>query len=297
MRVTVAIPTLGRFEEVKRVITDLLSGTRLPDEILVSDQNNPVLPELKDFLDSIHPIVRRIETRPLGVVFNMNSLLRQARGDIVIFLDDDVEISTGLVSAHAQNYEDDSISGVAGRVEQPTGDLPASTVTSVGQFNRWTGRAIFRFNGLIRQRCVFAQGANMSFRKSLLVEAGGFDEGFIGNGYFYESEASLRITKVSGKTLVFDPNATLKHIAAPRGGARIHDRSIHNAFFCYNALRFHRQHCPSAVLPVTVLKIFFVTIAKALFRRDFKIASRGLSAIAKGLRQDLGKVNSFQNAS
>jgi glycosyltransferase involved in cell wall biosynthesis len=290
--VTVAIPTLGRFEEVRDTLEAILSGTRVPDEILVSDQNRPAIPELDAYLASRSLLIRHLRTEPRGVVFNMNCLLREARGDVILYLDDDVVPTPGLVEAHLRNYADPTMVGVAGRVEQPSGDLPAEEVREVGAFHPWSGRMVFRFNGLRAQDCVFAQGANMSFDRRKLASISGFDEGFIGNGYFFESDATLRLTRAFNRPLRFDPEASLRHLAAPRGGARVHDRAGHHAFYAHNAVRLFRRHCPSPAFPMLVAKLFAETAAKAGYRRSSAILSRGMDALVAGLRQDPAPISS-----
>ncbi len=287
--ITVAIPTLGRFEEVRDTIEGVLSGTRIPDEIIVSDQNSPALPLLDAYLKSRSPLIRHVKTEPKGVVFNMNTLLREAKSDVILYLDDDVVPSSGLVEAHLKNYAEGRTEGVAGRVEQPTGDLPPEEVKEVGKFNRWTGKMVFRFNGKIRQNCVFAQGANMSFKRKSLLTIGGFDEGYIGNGYYFESDATLRLVRGFPNGLVFDPEATLVHLAAPRGGARVHDRALHNAFATRNAIRLYRRHCPKPVFFFLVSKLFVITLVKALYRVSPRIAVLGIGALFAGLKDTHSK--------
>ncbi|MBS1963134.1 MAG: glycosyltransferase family 2 protein [Bdellovibrionales bacterium] len=281
--ITVAIPTLGRFEEVRDTLESILAGSRLPDEIIVSDQNVPSREDLDAYLKRHAPGVRHLRTEPKGVVFNMNRLLREAKSDIILYLDDDVIPSPRLVEAHLQNYSDPSVRGVAGRVEQPTGDIPPDSFEKVGRFNRWTGAMTFRFNGKRRQRCVFAQGANMSFDRRSLAEIGGFDEGFGGNGYFFESDATLRLVKRFPGCLIFDPDASLKHLAAPRGGARVHDRAIHHSFVTHNGIRLFRRHSPKISLAFIVLKIAGTTLAKSAYRHSPRIASLGLKALFEAL--------------
>jgi glycosyltransferase involved in cell wall biosynthesis len=290
--ITLAIATLGRFEELRDTLESILAGSFLPAEILISDQNVPPRPDIDDYLAKRSPLIRHIRTEPKGVVFNMNTLLRNAKGDVILFVDDDVVPSPNLVEAHLANYADPSIAGVAGRVEQPSGDLPPDEVDAVGVFHRWTGRMVFHFNGLKRQRTVFSQGANMSFDRRKLEAIGGFDEGFGGNGYFFESEAAFRLVKQFPNSLVFDPASTLKHLAAPRGGARVHDRAIHNAFVVRNSVHFYRRHCPPLVYPLLVLKLFAITLAKAVYRGSPAIAFRGIPAIIEGITHDSDRKSS-----
>ncbi len=277
--ITVAIPTLGRFEVVRDTIEALLRGTTQPTEILVSDQNSPSLSELDEYLKQCPAFVRHIRTEPRGVVFNMNRLTREARGEIILFLDDDIVPSPTLVEAHLKNYEDDSFFAVAGRVEQPTGDRPPEKVKRTGQFSKWTGGMTFHYNGLVRQICDFAPGGNMSFIRTRLIEAGGFDEGFVGNGYFFESDGSLSFVRKFPGKMVFDPKAELKHLAAPRGGARITDRAIHTYYHVRNGLRLYRHHSPKIVYPFMWLKLLGFSFARAVRRLDPRIFRNGLKGL------------------
>lgn len=277
--ITVAIPTLGRFDVVRDTIEALLRGSVLPNEILVSDQNSPSISELDRYLLGCPSIVRHIRTEPKGVVFNMNRLAREATGEIILFLDDDIIPSPVLVEAHLANYADGSVYAVAGRVEQPSGDRAAEKVKRTGQFSKWTGRMTFHYNGLVRQTCDFAPGGNMSFVRARLLESGGFDEDFIGNGYFFESDGSLSFVKKFPGKMVFDPKAELKHLAAPRGGARITDRAIHTYYHVRNGLRLYRHHSPAIVYPVMWLKLFFFSAARAARRLNPQIFRNGLRGL------------------
>lgn len=277
--ITVAIPTLGRFEEVRDTVEALLRGSVNPDEILVSDQNSPPIPALDQFLAQCPKNVRHIRTEPKGVVFNMNRLTREAQGEIILFLDDDIIPSPKLVEAHLKNYENDTFYAVAGRVEQPSGDLPPKEVQRVGQYSKWTGNMTFHYNGLIRQACDFAPGGNMSFIRARLIESGGFDEGFIGNGYFYESDGSLSFVRKFPGKMVFDPAAELKHLAAPRGGARVTDRAIHTYFHVRNGLRLYRHHSPRVIYPFLFLRLFTFAAARATYRRDPRIFVNGMKGL------------------
>ena len=278
-KITVAIPTLGRFEVVRDTVEALLRGTVIPHEILISDQNVPAIPDLDRYLEGCPKFIRHIRTEPKGVVFNMNRLLHEARGDIILYLDDDIIPSPKLVEAHLKNYENDSVYAVAGRVEQPTGDRPPESVKRVGQYSKWTGNMTFHYNGLIRQICHFAPGGNMSFIRSRLVESGGFDEGFIGNGYFFESDGSLTFVRKFPGKMVFDPTAELKHLAAPRGGARITDRAIHTYYHVRNGLRLYRHHSPKLVYPMLFLRLFAFAAARSAWRRDPRIFISGMKGL------------------
>jgi GT2 family glycosyltransferase len=311
---TVAIPTLGRVEEVihtlQLLIRELMDPTFSQEthhaqvEILVSDQNDPPIANLVNQisgLQSIHPqlILRHQRVAPRGVVHNMNAILSGARGRVILFLDDDVDFEPRLIRAHLKNYsptlEAKKHGGVAGRVEQPSGDREPSQVQESGRVNRYTGAVVAQFNSLTRQTSVdFGPGGNMSYLKSALIEAGGFDEEFDGNGYFFEPDLGLRV-RDAGYSIVFDPLATLKHLQAPRGGCRITDKAVHTQYFVKNGTRLFRKffpHSPHSVLTWGFLALWTMRavaycLAKSLWNRDWRIAHLGIAGLTSGLKANL----------
>lgn len=282
---SVLIPTIGRDADPIHTIQGLLDQTVQPDEIIVIDQNSPSLPVLDEYLTTV-PRVRHLKFRTPGLPLNSNRGLFAAKGDIIIYVDDDVKIPRNFVEAHLKNYDDASIHGVAGRVCQAHGDPDPKTIRRTGEFSRFSGQVTAGFNALERKPSLFGQGANMSFRKSALQKIGGFDSGFAGNAYFGESDAGLRF-HAAGFRMVFDPQAELLHLMAPRGGCRVPDKTAHTFWFVRNGIRLYRRHAPAALHPFFALKMLGYVGAKAAYNRDFRIFSRGLTAMREGWTQNL----------
>ncbi len=284
-KISVLIPTIGRVAEPLAVLRALLDQTHPPFEVIVVDQNSPPLPELVEFCAQ-HPPVRRIFSELTGVTANENLAIREARGEVIVFLDDDVEFGRDLLAAHAANYADPGVGGVAGRVLQPVGDVDPERVRRVGTYSRLTGRTFGGFNSLKRQDVVIAQGCNMSFRRQWIDRAGPIDERFSGNGYYWESEFSFRMHRL-GCRIVFDPKSVLDHLMAPRGGCRVTSKAEHTYYFLRNGLRFFRLHGWLWALPLRVVTDVTYAALKALKNRDLAVARAGLRGVRDGLTQPL----------
>ena len=314
---TAAIPTLGRTQEVVHTLGLLISEVEAvrsrpadarpydPDqiEILVSDQNQPPIRGLTQAIQIFSQTYPRIRlthqsVEPRGVVFNMNAILERAQGEILLFLDDDVDFEPRLIERHLKNYEESSplgtsLGGVAGRVEQPSGDPDPLQVKFSGRVHPWSGTVVAHFNSLNRQESVdFGPGGNMSYRKEALVLAGGFDEGFDGNGYFFEPDLGLRVVR-AGFRIAFDPRASLKHLQAPRGGCRITDKAEHTFYFIKNGTRLLRKQIGAGRIPRAarrwvltgwIIRSALYSLAKALYNGNFRIAQSGLRGLWIGLR-------------
>jgi GT2 family glycosyltransferase len=136
----------------------------------------------------------------------MNRGLLEARGEVVLFLDDDVEPAPTLVAAHARAHAAGA-GIVAGQVLQP-GEEPAPLA----------GRD-FAFRSLLAQEVSEAIGCNFSVRRGTALRLGGFDENFVAAAYRFEADFCGR-ARAAGVAIRFAPEASVRHLRAPRGGTR-----------------------------------------------------------------------------
>lgn len=89
MKVSLAIATIGRTKELKRLLESLRQQTHTRFEVLIADQNR------QDFLDATlsmftsHLNIQRIRMDPCGVSNARNALFKLFTGDLVAFPDDD----------------------------------------------------------------------------------------------------------------------------------------------------------------------------------------------------------------
>jgi GT2 family glycosyltransferase len=142
---------------------------------------------------------------------------------------------------------------------------------------------VANFNSRLPREVSLAQGAHMSFKKSALERIGGVDEKFDGNGYFWESDLSLRIVK-AGYRILFEPRAELRHLMAPAGGCRVTDKSLHTYYFIKNGVRLCRRHSPWLARFVYLPRMIGYVVAKAVYNRDLAILRRGLLGVWDGVR-------------
>ena len=101
-RVSVVLPTYRREELLCAALEDVLAF-KYPDlEIIVVDQTPEHAPGTRAFLDAVADRVRLIRQPRPHVVTALNAGVAAARGEIVLFLDDDVRIADpDFVRAHA----------------------------------------------------------------------------------------------------------------------------------------------------------------------------------------------------
>jgi GT2 family glycosyltransferase len=168
------------------------------------------------------------------VVKATNRGAAESRGDILLFVDDDVFVpASDLLRNHARNFEDKTIHAVVGRERQigdPVPALDVSRAPSTGFLTYPGGQSplqqalSFNRNGDAAQRvCTFCT-CNGSIRRSAFLAVGGFDELFAANSYGYDYDLALRLTAAKF-SLVYDPDAWLIHRRVALGGMRLTDRA------------------------------------------------------------------------
>lgn len=177
--VSIIIATYNRSSDLIVTLPQLIDSMRPIDELIIVDQTLSHSPEAQVYLDEIknNPQVSIYQTSP-SLTIARNAGLLKATKDVVLYLDDDVDVLCDLCAETAELYKNPKVAAAAGRVKLP-GD------------NFWTPRK--------NSKTVTAlYGCHMSFRRTALLESGGFDIDFKGNFLGEEWEALERILDQGG---------------------------------------------------------------------------------------------------
>ena len=223
--VTVAIPTYRRERVLVETIEQVLAQSPGADEVLIVDQTPCHEPETNRFLETEAAAgrLRWLRQSPPSLPAARNRALREAHGDVVLFIDDDVLLEPGFVEQHRSNYENATVVAVGGRVVQArTGWMLPRAPQS---WPRDLDFLYFRFDSSPRTVGIANfSGGNHSVRRAYALETGGYDEAYIGWAFREETDLALRIWRRGG-IIVFDPVASLTHLQAPAGGCRFEEAS------------------------------------------------------------------------
>lgn len=213
---SVIIPTFRREELLCQCLEDVLKQTHVQFETIVVDQTVSHQPETDAFLGSIRGRIKHMRLDQPSVTAACNVGARVASGAILVFLDDDIRIADRqFLSQHAASFRDASVGVVAGRVKDPRQSRevpydPRSSDPLWGwYYTGWDHRT--------PAEVVTAPGANMSCRKKLFAQLGGFDECFIGNAVRFENDFCLR-ARQAGYRVIFNPAAEVVHYYDSNGG-------------------------------------------------------------------------------
>jgi GT2 family glycosyltransferase len=217
----VVIATYRRGPVLVRTVRLLLALDAPPGEILVVDQTPGHDPDTTAQLTAWDQagVVRWILYSVPSITGALNIGLMAAKGAWVLFLDDDIIPSPGLVAEHAAAaaLRPDAWA-VAGQVLQP-GQSPA------GAGAKREAAALrqdldFEFNSAVAGWVTNAMAGNLCVHRARALALGGFDENFGPPVAFrFETEFAKRMVRHGGK-LWFEPKASIEHLRVTSGGTR-----------------------------------------------------------------------------
>jgi glycosyltransferase involved in cell wall biosynthesis/GT2 family glycosyltransferase len=156
---SVVIPSYNRKDHLLRVL-DALQLQTFPDfEVVVVDQSEPPIEIPEEYQRKLG--IRCVYSERRGPALARNKGIREARGNIVAFTDDDCIPEPDWLEKAARHFDQRPLAGLEGRIRsEKLGDPQWRTVSNVG------------FEG------IGFMTANMFYRRDLLRRVEGFDERF-----------------------------------------------------------------------------------------------------------------------
>ncbi len=150
---------------------------------------------------------------------SMNLGLLKARGDIVLFTDDDIIPNENLIEKHLSAHRTKPhVWAVAGQVLQPgQSPEPIPYIPKGGQLKRYLNFPFRSTEGVYVEN---AMAGNLSVKRNQALAIGGFDENFKPPvASRFETEFAKRLVASGGKVW-FEPKASIHHLQAKSGGTR-----------------------------------------------------------------------------
>ncbi len=121
--ISVVIPTMNRSEDLARLAASLIKQTCLPKEVIIVDQSlNQKTKEIVAKLENEFPEFgwRYFYQQEKSLVRARNRGLKESSGEIISFLDDDVELDKNYICCVQESFQiNKDIGGVAGNVVVP----------------------------------------------------------------------------------------------------------------------------------------------------------------------------------
>jgi peptidoglycan/xylan/chitin deacetylase (PgdA/CDA1 family)/GT2 family glycosyltransferase len=222
MFISIVIPTHRRPQTLVRVLQALAKQSVGADgfEVIVvidgahADTEHLLSPVSWPFAIK-HVTVERARGAPAA----RNRGVREARGELLIFLDDDIIVPEHFVETHLHAHSQAGTVAFGGFRLSPSSEYP-----HVAEASDWSWSHL--------QRCAapcYAPKArdlpdgNMSLRKQDVIASGGWDERITGFGGDDDWDLARRLI-ADGLRLVFLPEATAEHLYAKSWKSSLRDR-------------------------------------------------------------------------
>jgi glycosyltransferase involved in cell wall biosynthesis len=203
-----------RWDTLIATITSIQQQSIRAHEIIQVIDNNPALASRVRTQFSGLTVIENHGPRGLSHARNLG--IEHSSGDIIAFIDDDAIADKDWLFHLTQGYNDEQVVGVGGYVRSAWSGKRPSWFPE--EFD-WVVGCSYR--GLPSAACQVRNfiGCNMSFRRNILVAAGGFhrDLGRV-NAHpvgCEETELCIRIQQLMPNgVLLYEPSAQVKHIIA-----------------------------------------------------------------------------------
>lgn len=172
---SVVVTTYNRAPILEKALRALLDQrTTFDYEVLVVDDGSTdTTPELLDALQQDHPRLRSVTQVNQGRARARNTGIREARGEYLCYVDSDVVVVPTFVQAHMDAH-------VAARDKRPGREVfVQGHSVNVDDFDRLTEAKVPPFD----PSRAFFDTKNVSIRRAMLEEVGGFDTGFVEYGW------------------------------------------------------------------------------------------------------------------
>lgn len=212
-RMTVAVCTRDRADDLERCLVALEAMPDDGQELVVVDSAS-VKPATREVV-ARHPRVRYLREELAGADRARNRALRDARGDVVAFTDDDAVVDPGWLRALRANFGDPRTMCVTGLTLPLELETPAQEwFERSNQFGRGYERRVF--DGLVHDPfLVAAAGAsvNAAVRRTITEHVGVFDESLDGGTPAKSGGDHDLFSRIllAGYRIVYEPSALVWH--------------------------------------------------------------------------------------
>jgi glycosyltransferase involved in cell wall biosynthesis len=198
MKVSAYIPAYNIAEYLPATIEGLLSQTHPFDEVLVIDDGSK---DNSAEIASRYPEVTLIKhPQNKGLAAARNTAMRAARNELVASVDGDVVADPHWIATLLPHMDDPQVAGAGGLLIEGVQTTLADRWRRARMAQEWGDKYI--------RNPRFLYGCNNVFRKSVVLEAGGYNESLRSCGEDPDLAQRLR---ARGWNLIYDPNARATH--------------------------------------------------------------------------------------
>jgi glycosyltransferase involved in cell wall biosynthesis len=277
MKISVILCTYNRFQSLLKAL-DSVAAQTLPEsvewEVLVVDNNSR--DKTRDVVEDFcrrHPSHFRYLFEPQqGKSYALNAGIREAKGEILAFMDDDVTVDPRWLDNLTAPLRSGEWAGSGGRTISAQTFTPPDWLAPDGPYSMMG--VVYAHFDLGDKPCELDQapyGTNMAFSRGMFEKYGGFriDLGpSPGNEIRGEDTEFGRRLMAAGERLRYEPSAVVYH-SLPEG--RVSKEFFLTWWFAYGRALVREWGCGPAVLGIprphlNILKLGTTTMAQRIRR-------------------------------
>ncbi len=217
---SIVVPVFNHFEHTLTCLRALAATAdpSVPFEVIVVDDCST--DETRERLAGIGGIVVQRQAANGGFIAACNAGLARARGEFVVFLNNDTAVQPNWLSALLDTFERFPDTGLAGsKLVYPDGRLQEAggivfADASGWNYGRFEDPDDPRFNYV--REVDYCSGASIALRRELLVELGGFDP-LYAPAYYEDTDLAMRV-RAHGLKVRYQPASVVVHFEGVSSG-------------------------------------------------------------------------------
>ena len=237
MKTSIIVLTFNGLELNKKCIDSVLKNTEGDFELIIVDNGSAdgTVSYLNSLEDKRIEVILNNENR--GFAKGNNQGAKKASGELLVFLNNDTEVTKGWLLPLAKALEDKKTGAAAGKLLYPDGKIQHA---GVAISSKGIPRHIYRrfdsdFAPANKKRELQAvTGACLAVKKNLFIRVGGFDENYI-NG-LEDVDLCFKIRELSYKLVYIPESVAIHHESVSK------DRFKH----VYRNIEYYKKKWPDA---------------------------------------------------
>lgn len=221
-RVSIIIPVWNKWNYTYRCLQAILENTAVDIQYEIILVDNASTDETSEMLEHIKNIKVIANRENLGFVNGCNTGAAEAKGEYILFLNNDTQVTTGWLNAMVDLIERDKAIGLVGakliypdgRLQEAGGIVWNDPVNMAWNYGRYDDPNKWEYNYV--KEVDYCSGAALLISKYLWDRVGGFDPQF-SPAYCEDSDLAFKIRK-EGYRLLYQPKAEVVHFEGITSG-------------------------------------------------------------------------------
>jgi len=216
MKVSVVVCTysMERYESFSETVESVLAQTYEPLElVIVVDGNEEVFDRVQDDFGDIDGVVLHCNDENRGISYSRTKGAELGTGDVVAMIDDDATAEPDWIETLVETYENNPDAVAVGGTVVP--DWVARKPDFFPEEFYWLVGCDERGFGEHMEEVRNTYGSNISFKRDVFLEVGGYDTntGRKGDKHVqaHEAPVCIRIYEQTGERVIYNKQARVNH--------------------------------------------------------------------------------------